>query len=183
MRFAAYSNSCNNLNHYVHLLKALERHSFSRRGFKNKKLNYVWPLLWQTHLFLDRHKFKEKYVALQCVTTVCEHPSFCFGFSSTSLVFLCCCVHRFQPAGLVERIQAIAQNVSNMAIRVEQILQNSVVQGRGTAASTIFIRVTGAWFLILFLTTGIVYSGFWQFMLGLNIKCCWERRDLLQQTW
>uniref|UniRef100_A0A672FS19 alpha-1,6-mannosyl-glycoprotein 6-beta-N-acetylglucosaminyltransferase n=1 Tax=Salarias fasciatus TaxID=181472 RepID=A0A672FS19_SALFA len=34
----------------------------------------------------------------------------------------------FQPAGLVERIQAIAQNVSNMAVRVEQILQNSMVQ-------------------------------------------------------
>uniref|UniRef100_A0A8D0ARP8 alpha-1,6-mannosyl-glycoprotein 6-beta-N-acetylglucosaminyltransferase n=1 Tax=Sander lucioperca TaxID=283035 RepID=A0A8D0ARP8_SANLU len=33
--------------------------------------------------------------------------------------------------GLVERIQAIAQNVSNMATRVEQILQNSIVQGRG----------------------------------------------------
>uniref|UniRef100_A0A673CXE8 alpha-1,6-mannosyl-glycoprotein 6-beta-N-acetylglucosaminyltransferase n=1 Tax=Sphaeramia orbicularis TaxID=375764 RepID=A0A673CXE8_9TELE len=31
-----------------------------------------------------------------------------------------------RPAGLVERIQAIAQNVSNMAIRVEQILQNSI---------------------------------------------------------
>ncbi|TKS68854.1 Alpha-1,6-mannosylglycoprotein 6-beta-N-acetylglucosaminyltransferase B [Collichthys lucidus] len=40
-------------------------------------------------------------------------------------------INRFQPAGLVERIQAIAQNVSNMAIRVEQILQNSMVQGRG----------------------------------------------------
>ncbi|KAI3353064.1 hypothetical protein L3Q82_019629 [Scortum barcoo] len=39
-------------------------------------------------------------------------------------------INRFQPAGLVERIQAIAQNVSNMAIRVEQILQNSMVQGR-----------------------------------------------------
>uniref|UniRef100_A0A3B4GFL1 alpha-1,6-mannosyl-glycoprotein 6-beta-N-acetylglucosaminyltransferase n=1 Tax=Pundamilia nyererei TaxID=303518 RepID=A0A3B4GFL1_9CICH len=38
------------------------------------------------------------------------------------------CVYRFQPASLVERIQAIAQNVSNMAIRVEQILQNSMVQ-------------------------------------------------------
>uniref|UniRef100_A0A3B3DEA7 alpha-1,6-mannosyl-glycoprotein 6-beta-N-acetylglucosaminyltransferase n=1 Tax=Oryzias melastigma TaxID=30732 RepID=A0A3B3DEA7_ORYME len=38
---------------------------------------------------------------------------------------------RFQPAGLVERIQAIAQNVSNMAVRVEQILQNSMVQTRG----------------------------------------------------
>uniref|UniRef100_A0A671VFI9 alpha-1,6-mannosyl-glycoprotein 6-beta-N-acetylglucosaminyltransferase n=1 Tax=Sparus aurata TaxID=8175 RepID=A0A671VFI9_SPAAU len=43
-----------------------------------------------------------------------------------SLIFV------IQPAGLVERIQAIAQNVSNMAIRVEQILQNSMVQGRGT---------------------------------------------------
>uniref|UniRef100_A0AAY4AI72 alpha-1,6-mannosyl-glycoprotein 6-beta-N-acetylglucosaminyltransferase n=1 Tax=Denticeps clupeoides TaxID=299321 RepID=A0AAY4AI72_9TELE len=35
------------------------------------------------------------------------------------------------PAGLVERIQAIAQNVSNMAVRVEQILQNSMAAGRG----------------------------------------------------
>lgn len=43
-------------------------------------------------------------------------------------------VYRFQPASLVERIQAIAQNVSNMAIRVEQILQNSMVQGRGTVS-------------------------------------------------
>uniref|UniRef100_A0A674A3R4 alpha-1,6-mannosyl-glycoprotein 6-beta-N-acetylglucosaminyltransferase n=1 Tax=Salmo trutta TaxID=8032 RepID=A0A674A3R4_SALTR len=37
---------------------------------------------------------------------------------------------KFQPAGLVERIQAIAQNVSNMAVRVEQILQNSMAAGR-----------------------------------------------------
>lgn len=47
-------------------------------------------------------------------------------------VFVCCYVCRFQPAGLVEKIQAIAQNVSNMAIKVEQILQNSMVQRRGT---------------------------------------------------
>ncbi|KAK7929917.1 hypothetical protein WMY93_006312 [Mugilogobius chulae] len=39
-------------------------------------------------------------------------------------------INRIQPAGLVERIQAIAQNVSNMANRVEQILQNTIVQGR-----------------------------------------------------
>ena len=45
---------------------------------------------------------------------------------------VCVCVCRFQPAGLVERIQAIAQNVSNMAVRVEQILQNSMAAGRGT---------------------------------------------------
>ncbi|XP_048102897.1 LOW QUALITY PROTEIN: alpha-1,6-mannosylglycoprotein 6-beta-N-acetylglucosaminyltransferase B-like [Alosa alosa] len=32
---------------------------------------------------------------------------------------------RFQPMGLVERIQAIAQNVSDMAVKVEQILQRS----------------------------------------------------------
>ncbi|RXM93513.1 Alpha-1,6-mannosylglycoprotein 6-beta-N-acetylglucosaminyltransferase B [Acipenser ruthenus] len=37
---------------------------------------------------------------------------------------------RFQPAGLIERIQAIAQNVSNMAMKVEQILQNSLAAGR-----------------------------------------------------
>ncbi|TMS23413.1 Alpha-1,6-mannosylglycoprotein 6-beta-N-acetylglucosaminyltransferase B, partial [Larimichthys crocea] len=48
-------------------------------------------------------------------------------------------INRFQPAGLVERIQAIAQNVSNMAIRVEQILQNSMVQGR-VDACTLDIR-------------------------------------------
>uniref|UniRef100_A0A674MMN1 alpha-1,6-mannosyl-glycoprotein 6-beta-N-acetylglucosaminyltransferase n=1 Tax=Takifugu rubripes TaxID=31033 RepID=A0A674MMN1_TAKRU len=45
-------------------------------------------------------------------------------------------ISRFQPAGLVERIQAIAQNVSNMAIRVEQILQNSAVQGRALRDGT-----------------------------------------------
>uniref|UniRef100_A0A3P9MKK5 alpha-1,6-mannosyl-glycoprotein 6-beta-N-acetylglucosaminyltransferase n=1 Tax=Oryzias latipes TaxID=8090 RepID=A0A3P9MKK5_ORYLA len=39
-------------------------------------------------------------------------------------------INRFQPAGLVERIQAIAQNVSNMAVRVEQILQSSMVHTR-----------------------------------------------------
>ncbi|XP_066560408.1 alpha-1,6-mannosylglycoprotein 6-beta-N-acetylglucosaminyltransferase B [Amia ocellicauda] len=39
-------------------------------------------------------------------------------------------INRFQPAGLVERIQAIAQNVSNMAVKVEQILQNSLAAGR-----------------------------------------------------
>lgn len=54
-------------------------------------------------------------------------------------MFVHCHVHRFQPAGLVERIQAIAQNVSNMAIRVEQILQNSMVQGKGTVLIIIII--------------------------------------------
>ncbi|KAK6478126.1 alpha-1,6-mannosylglycoprotein 6-beta-N-acetylglucosaminyltransferase B-like isoform X1 [Huso huso] len=39
-------------------------------------------------------------------------------------------IDRFQPAGLIERIQAIAQNVSNMAVKVEQILQNSLAAGR-----------------------------------------------------
>uniref|UniRef100_A0A8C2X948 alpha-1,6-mannosyl-glycoprotein 6-beta-N-acetylglucosaminyltransferase n=1 Tax=Cyclopterus lumpus TaxID=8103 RepID=A0A8C2X948_CYCLU len=39
-------------------------------------------------------------------------------------------------AGLVERIQAIAQNVSNMATRVEQILQNSMLQGRAVRDGT-----------------------------------------------
>uniref|UniRef100_A0A3B1IX10 alpha-1,6-mannosyl-glycoprotein 6-beta-N-acetylglucosaminyltransferase n=1 Tax=Astyanax mexicanus TaxID=7994 RepID=A0A3B1IX10_ASTMX len=34
-------------------------------------------------------------------------------------------LEEFQPVGLVERIQAIAQNVSEMAVRVEQILQKS----------------------------------------------------------
>ncbi|XP_019723891.1 alpha-1,6-mannosylglycoprotein 6-beta-N-acetylglucosaminyltransferase B-like [Hippocampus comes] len=33
---------------------------------------------------------------------------------------------RIQPIGLVERIQAIAQNMSDMAGRVEQILQRSI---------------------------------------------------------
>ncbi|XP_072539488.1 alpha-1,6-mannosylglycoprotein 6-beta-N-acetylglucosaminyltransferase B-like [Salminus brasiliensis] len=39
-------------------------------------------------------------------------------------------INRIQPAGLVERIQAIAQNVSNMAVRVEQILKNSMAASR-----------------------------------------------------
>ncbi|TWW69620.1 Alpha-1,6-mannosylglycoprotein 6-beta-N-acetylglucosaminyltransferase B [Takifugu flavidus] len=33
---------------------------------------------------------------------------------------------RIQPIGLVERIQAIAQNMSDMAVKVEQILQRSI---------------------------------------------------------
>lgn len=86
----------------MHLLKALERHSFHRRGFQNKRVNCVRPLLWQTHLFLDRQKFKAKNGAFQCVTTVCEPPSLCFGFSSTSLVFsvlLCVQVSTSRPGG------------------------------------------------------------------------------------
>ncbi|NXG62193.1 MGT5B acetylglucosaminyltransferase, partial [Hemiprocne comata] len=38
---------------------------------------------------------------------------------------------RFQPAaGLMERIQAIAQNVSDIAIKVDHILQNSLLNGK-----------------------------------------------------
>uniref|UniRef100_A0A8C3SQT4 alpha-1,6-mannosyl-glycoprotein 6-beta-N-acetylglucosaminyltransferase n=1 Tax=Chelydra serpentina TaxID=8475 RepID=A0A8C3SQT4_CHESE len=38
---------------------------------------------------------------------------------------------RFQPAaGLMERIQAIAQNVSDIAVKVDQILQNSLMNGK-----------------------------------------------------
>lgn len=51
------------------------------------------------------------------------------------LLFLCVCVLcsvRIQPIGLVERIQAIAQNMSDMAVRVEQILQRSMANSRGT---------------------------------------------------
>ncbi|XP_051570296.1 alpha-1,6-mannosylglycoprotein 6-beta-N-acetylglucosaminyltransferase B-like [Myxocyprinus asiaticus] len=40
-------------------------------------------------------------------------------------------LQRFQPVGLVERIQAIAQNVSNMAVRMEQILKKTNIPGRG----------------------------------------------------
>ncbi|KAL1276291.1 hypothetical protein QQF64_035914 [Cirrhinus molitorella] len=36
----------------------------------------------------------------------------------------------FQPVGLVERIQAIAQNVSDMAIRMEQILKKTNIPDR-----------------------------------------------------
>lgn len=50
---------------------------------------------------------------------------------SEDYICVCVCVFRFQPVGLVERIQAIAQNVSNMAVRVEQILQKSKNTGRG----------------------------------------------------
>nr|XP_046163411.1 alpha-1,6-mannosylglycoprotein 6-beta-N-acetylglucosaminyltransferase B-like isoform X4 [Oncorhynchus gorbuscha] len=37
---------------------------------------------------------------------------------------------RIQPIGLVERIQAIAQNMSDMAVKVEQILQRSMATNR-----------------------------------------------------
>ncbi|XP_053903535.1 alpha-1,6-mannosylglycoprotein 6-beta-N-acetylglucosaminyltransferase B [Malaclemys terrapin pileata] len=38
---------------------------------------------------------------------------------------------RFQPAaGLMERIQAIAQNVSDIAVKVDQILRNSLMNGK-----------------------------------------------------
>ncbi|XP_067088857.1 alpha-1,6-mannosylglycoprotein 6-beta-N-acetylglucosaminyltransferase B [Osmerus mordax] len=40
-------------------------------------------------------------------------------------------LHRIQPLGLVERIQAIAQNVSDMAEKVERILQHSLDSNRG----------------------------------------------------
>lgn len=40
-------------------------------------------------------------------------------------------VIRIQPVGLVERIQAIAQNMSEMAVRVEQILQRSMANYKG----------------------------------------------------
>ncbi|NXW01094.1 MGT5B acetylglucosaminyltransferase, partial [Fregetta grallaria] len=43
---------------------------------------------------------------------------------------------RFQPAaGLMERIQAIAQNVSDIAIKVDQILRNSLLNGKGGRGS------------------------------------------------
>ena len=47
-------------------------------------------------------------------------------------VCVCVGVGRIQPIGLVERIQAIAQNLSDMAVRVEQILQRSQATNRGT---------------------------------------------------
>uniref|UniRef100_A0A8C1UWW7 alpha-1,6-mannosyl-glycoprotein 6-beta-N-acetylglucosaminyltransferase n=1 Tax=Cyprinus carpio TaxID=7962 RepID=A0A8C1UWW7_CYPCA len=40
-------------------------------------------------------------------------------------------LEEFQPVGLVERIQAIAQNVSDMAIRMEQILKKTNIPARG----------------------------------------------------
>lgn len=45
---------------------------------------------------------------------------------------VCVWVGRIQPIGLVERIQAIAQNMSDMAVKVEQILQRSQATNRGT---------------------------------------------------
>ncbi|KAK3553283.1 hypothetical protein QTP86_032761 [Hemibagrus guttatus] len=50
---------------------------------------------------------------------------------SHSLEELSSTLERFQPMGLVERIQAIAQNVSEMAVRVEQILQKSKYSATG----------------------------------------------------
>ncbi|XP_019718228.1 alpha-1,6-mannosylglycoprotein 6-beta-N-acetylglucosaminyltransferase B-like [Hippocampus comes] len=45
-------------------------------------------------------------------------------------------INKFQPAGLMEMIQTIAQNVSNMAVRVEQILQTSIMQGKAVRDGT-----------------------------------------------
>ncbi|KAM6972584.1 alpha-1,6-mannosylglycoprotein 6-beta-N-acetylglucosaminyltransferase B-like [Aplochiton taeniatus] len=62
------------------------------------------------------------------------------GNSSTSdtrrLDELSSAINRIQPAGLVERIQAIAQNVSSMAVRVEQILQSSMAAGKALRDGT-----------------------------------------------
>lgn len=55
-------------------------------------------------------------------------------FLNILFLFFCVCVTcmtRIQPIGLVERIQAIAQNMSDMAVRVEQILQRSMANSRG----------------------------------------------------
>ena len=82
-----------------------------------------WPL---DHLFIQRG------------VCVCV----CFVFSPL----------RMQPAGLVERIQAIAQNVSNMAVRVEQILQNSMAAGRGLLAFwTCVVRCSPIYFIYFYL--------------------------------
>jgi len=56
-----------------------------------------------------------------------------FRCSSPLCVFV---TIRIQPVGLVERIQAIAQNMSDMALRVEQILQRSVASSRGAFSKT-----------------------------------------------
>ncbi|GCB73382.1 hypothetical protein scyTo_0006744 [Scyliorhinus torazame] len=39
----------------------------------------------------------------------------------------------FQPAGLMEKIQAIAQNVSNLTTKMEQLLQMSLTARRDVA--------------------------------------------------
>lgn len=43
--------------------------------------------------------------------------------------------------GLVDRIQAIAQNMSDMAVRVEQILQRSMANSRGTALKHTWVHM------------------------------------------
>uniref|UniRef100_A0A8C2FQA9 alpha-1,6-mannosyl-glycoprotein 6-beta-N-acetylglucosaminyltransferase n=1 Tax=Cyprinus carpio TaxID=7962 RepID=A0A8C2FQA9_CYPCA len=51
-------------------------------------------------------------------------------------------LHRFQPVGLVERIQAIAQNVSDMAIRMEQILKKTNIPARGESIIYVWVART-----------------------------------------
>lgn len=135
-RFTAHISSRKIWNHHVHLPTALERHSIGSKGFQNKGLNYVWPVPWQAgHIFLGTGMDSETNTGSSNLWQHCVRTSSsALALFPPHLCFWACCVHRFQPAGLVERIQAIAQNVSNMAIRVEQILQHSAVQGRGTAA-------------------------------------------------
>lgn len=63
------------------------------------------------------------------------------GIMFSGFIYL---LFRFQPAvGLMERIQAIAQNVSDIAIKVDQILRNSLMNGKGKSA---------LWFLTLHLS-------------------------------
>lgn len=56
----------------------------------------------------------------------------CHHWETSSFQGLFVFFPRFQPAaGLMERIQAIAQNVSDIAIKVDQILRNSLLNGKG----------------------------------------------------
>lgn len=108
----------------------------------------LWPFLFYVCFQGEREttnstRLKEAIKEKRCAFT---DASLCFDrndntfpaatFSDKLFLFVSVCVCltctiRIQPVGLVERIQAIAQNMSDMAVRVEQILQRSISSSRG----------------------------------------------------
>lgn len=73
-RFTAHISSRKVWNHHVHLPTALERHPIGSNGFHNKRLNSVWPVLWQAgHFFLGPAWIqRQTWEAPMCDSIVCR---------------------------------------------------------------------------------------------------------------
>lgn len=123
----------------------------------NQRLAFV--LVVKNILALDALRLMAKWLEFTLYVTEWWYLSvpYAFIFISHS-VFVYWYVCRFQPAGLVEKIQAIAQNVSNMAIKVEQILQMSMVQRRGTVPIIIIFIIVYELFVSVLATKSPIWS-------------------------